>query len=72
MSVCLPITRQKILEVGFVPLKNYDTDGNAVVFQVVKVIAKVDWTVADLKNKIKSDLKLGCDLQLALQRNSVI
>jgi len=53
-------------------LKNYTSTGNTVTFLVVKVIAKADWTVADLKNKIKSDLKLSCDLLIALQRNSVI
>jgi len=72
MSVCLPITRQKILEVAFVPLRNYSTNGDIVTFPVVKLIAKTDWTVSDLKNRIKSDLKLSCDLQIVLQRNSVI
>ena len=72
MSVCLPITRQKILEVGFVPLRNYTTNGEFVTFPVVKILAKADWTIADLKSKIKSELKLSCDLQIALQRNSII
>ena len=62
MSVSLPITRQKILEVGFVPLRNYTSKGKIVTFPVVKLIAKAGWTVADLKNKIRSDLKLSCDL----------
>jgi hypothetical protein len=61
MSVSLPITRQKILEVGFVPLRNYNK-GEIVNFPVVKLISKTGWTVADLKNKIKTDLKLQCDL----------
>jgi hypothetical protein len=61
MSVSLPITRQKILEVGFVPLRNYN-NGKIVTLLVVKLISKTGWTVADLKNKIKTDLKLKCDL----------
>jgi len=61
MSVSLPITRQKILEVGFVPLRNYN-NGKIVTLLVVKLISKTGWTVADLKNKIKTDLKLQCDL----------
>jgi hypothetical protein len=50
------------LEVGFVPLRNYTSKGKIVTFPVVKLIAKAGWTVSDLKNKIKSDLKLSCDL----------
>ena len=61
MSVSLPITRQKILEVGFVPLRNYN-NAKIVTLLVVKLISKTGWTVADLKNKIKTDLKLQCDL----------
>ena len=57
----MPITRQKILEVGFVPLRNYN-NGKIVTLLVVKLISKTGWTVADLKNKIKTDLKLKCDL----------
>ena len=57
----MPITRQKILEVGFVPLRNYN-NGKIVTLLVVKLISKTGWTVADLKNKIKTDLKLQCDL----------
>ena len=47
----MPITRQKILEVGFVPLRNYN-NGKIVTLLVVKLISKTGWTVADLKNKL--------------------
>lgn len=39
LSICLPITRQVVLEIGFVPLKNYD-GGERVVFPVVESISQ--------------------------------
>jgi hypothetical protein len=36
-----------------VPLKNYDAKGEVVDFDVLKIVAKNEWTVQDLKNNVK-------------------